>query len=117
MNRPPWFARVTAVLLGLLAAIAPSSLPLESAPIVTALLLSTVIFFAAGLVLGVLWPSGWTWGLWVVAPGFLLTTLGLITDGGLQRYLTDDLPFLACGLVGASLGALAGARVRTRRRT
>lgn len=64
MNRQPRLASTIAVLLGLLAAFAPANLPLESPSFATAILISTAIFGAAGLLLGVLWPVGaWRWGV------------------------------------------------------
>ena len=112
-QQQPRFAYAIAVLLGLFAAFAPANLPLESPSFTTALLLSTAIFGAAGILLGTLWPGGaWRWGLWVVAPGLLLVTIGLVSSGQLGSFLSDDLPFLASGLVGACLGGLIGARLR-----
>ena len=113
MSRPPRYAYAIAVFLGLLAAFAPANLPLESPSFTTAILISTAIFGAAGLLIGILWPGGaWRWGLWVVAPGLLLVTIGLISSGEFASYLTDDLPFLASGLVAACLGGFIGARLR-----
>ena len=113
MNRQPRYAYVIAVLLGLLAAAAPANLPLESPSFATAILISTAIFGAAGLLPGILWPGGaWRWGLWVVAPGLLLVTIGLISSGQFASFFGDDLPFLASGLIAACLGGFLGARLR-----
>lgn len=113
MTRSPRFAYVVAVFLGLVAAAAPANLPLESPQFATAVLISTAIFGAAGLLLGALWPGGgWRWGLWVVAPGFTLVTIGLVTSGQFAQFMNDDLPFLASGLAGACLGGLIGSRRR-----
>ncbi len=113
MSRQPRFAYAIAVLLGLLAAFAPANLPLESPSFATAIVISTAIFGAAGLLIGVLWPGGaWRWGLWIVAPGFLLVTIGLISSGEFGSFFRDDLPFLASGLVAACLGGFIGARLR-----
>jgi hypothetical protein len=115
MSRPPRFAYAIAIFLGLLAAFAPANLPLESPSFATALVISTVIFGVAGLLLGMVWPGGsWRWGLWVVAPGLLLVTVGVITSGEFASFFGDDLPYLALGLVGASLGGRIGARLRGR---
>jgi len=113
MNRQPRYAYAIAVLLGLLAAFAPANLPLESPSFVTAILVSTVIFGAVGLLMGILWPGGaWRWGLWVVAPGLLLVTIGLISSGQFASFFRDDLSFLASGLVAACFGGFIGARLR-----
>ncbi len=113
MSRQPRYAYAIAVLLGLLAAFAPANLPLESPSLSTALLISTAIFGAAGLLIGILWPGcAWRWGLWVVAPGLLLVTIGLISTGQFTSFFGDDLPFLASGLVAACLGGVIGARLR-----
>ena len=113
MSRQPRYAYAIAVFLGLLAAFAPANLPLESPSFTTAILISTAIFGAAGLLIGILWPGGtWRWGLWVVAPGLLLVTIGLISSGEFASYFRDDLPFLASGLVAACLGGFLGARLR-----
>ena len=113
MSRQPRYAYAIAVLLGLLAAFAPANLPLESPSFATAILISTAIFGAAGLLIGILWPGGaWRWGLWLVAPGLLLVTIGLISSGQFASFFKDDLPFLASGLVSACLGGGAGARLR-----
>ncbi len=113
MSRQPRFAYAIAVLLGLLAAFAPANLPVESPSFATAILISTAIFGAAGLLIGTLWPGGaWRWGLWVVAPGLLLVTIGLISSGQFGSFFRDDLPFLASGLVAACLGGFVGARLR-----
>lgn len=113
MSSPPRYAYAIAIFLGLLAAFAPANLPLESPSFTTALLISTAIFGVAGLLLGALWPGGgWRWGLWVVAPGLLLVTIGLISSGQFASFIGDDLPFLASGLVGACLGGAMGARLR-----
>ena len=113
MSSPPRYAYAIAIFLGLLVASAPANLPLESPSFTTVLLISTAIFSVAGLLLGVLWPGGgWRWGLWVVAPGLLLVTIGLISSGQFASFIGDDVPFLAFGLVGACLGGVMGARSR-----
>ncbi len=113
MSQQPRYANAIAVFFGLLAAFAPANLPLESPSFATAILISTAIFGAAGLLLGTLWPGGtWRWGLWVVAPGLLLVTIGLISSGQFGTFFGDDLPFLGSGLVAACLGGLIGARLR-----
>ncbi len=115
MKRPPRYAYPIAIVLGVLAAFTPANLPLDSSSIVAALLISTAIFGFAGLVLGTVWPSGgWVWGIWLVAPGFLLVTIGLIASGELGSFLGDDLPFLLLGLLGAGFGSGIGARLRGR---
>ena len=58
MNKQPRYAYAIAVLFGLLAAFAPANLPLESPSFATAILISTAIFGAAGLLAGVFWPGG-----------------------------------------------------------
>ena len=114
MKPPPRYAYPVAIFLGLLAAFAPANLPVESASPVTIFLASTAIFFVAGLLLGLIWPSGgWRWGMWVVAPGLLLVTIGLITSGEFASFFGDDLPYLVLGLAGACLGGRMGARLRT----
>ncbi len=114
MTRPPRFAYVAAVFLGVVAAAAPANLPLESPSFATAVVVSTAIFGFVGLLLGALWPGGaWRWGLWVVAPGFTLVTIGLITSGQFAQFMNDDLPFLASGLAGACLGGLIASRLRS----
>ena len=113
MSSLPRYAYAIAIFLGLLAAFAPANLPLESPSFTTALLVSTAIFGVAGLLLGALWPAGgWRWGLWVVAPGLLLVTIGLISSGEFASFFGDDLPFLAAGLVGACVGGAMGDRSR-----
>ena len=113
MSRQPRYAYAIAVFLGLVAAAAPANLPLDSPSFATAILLSTAIFGAVGLLLSILWPGGaWRWGLWVVAPGLLLVTIGLISTGQFTSFFGDDLPFLASGLVAACLGGVIGARLR-----
>lgn len=113
MTRQPLYAYVVALFLGLVAAAAPANLPLASSSFAAALLISTAIFGVVGLLLAALWPGGgWRWGLWVVAPGMLLVTIGLITSGQFASFLTDDLPFLVSGLVAACLGGFIGARLR-----
>ena len=113
MNRAPLYAYAVTLFLGLLAAAAPANLPLESPSFFLALLISTAIFGGVGLLSGVLWPvGGWRWGFWVVAPGFLLVTLGLASSGELARFLGDDLPFLVTGFVGSSLGGAVGSKLR-----
>ncbi len=113
MSRQPRYAYAIAVFLGLVAAAAPANLPLESPSFATAILISTAIFGAAGLLMSILWPGGaWRWGLWVVAPGLLLVTIGLISSGQFGSFFRDDLPFLASGLVAACLGGFIVARMR-----
>ena len=113
MSRQPRYAYAIAVFLGLVAAAAPANLPLDSPSFATAILISTAIFGAVGLLLSILWPGGaWRWGLWVVAPGLLLVTIGLISTGQFTKFFGDDLPFLASGLVAACLGGVIGARLR-----
>ena len=114
MKRQPIYAYVVALFLGLLAAAAPSTLPLPSPSFVLALAVSTVIFGVTGLVLALLWPGGgWKWALWVVAPGTLLVTMGVIGDGDVYGFLTDDVPYLVLGLIGAAVGGRVGARMRS----
>ena len=111
MKRTPRFAYGVALFLGLVAAFAPSTLPLQSSPLSVALLVSTAIFALAGLLCGVLWRApGWRWGFWIVAPGLLLVTLGVISSGDWAGFLGDDLPYVATGFVGAALGATLGVR-------
>lgn len=113
MSKPPRFAPVVAVFLGLVAAFAPANLPLESPSFAVALAISAVIFGIMGFVLGVVWRGvGWRWGLWVIAPGLALVTLGVISSRDFASFFTDDIPFLAVGFVTASLGATLGTRLR-----
>ncbi len=116
MNRHPLYAYALAILLGLFAAFLPANLPMESPSFATALATSSVVFAVVGLLLGLIWPTGGgRWAFWVVAPGLLLVTLGLVTSGNVASFLGDDLPFLVCGLVGAGLGGTLGARMSPRR--
>ena len=113
MNRSPWYSHVLAVFLGLVSAAAPASLPIDYPSLAVALLVSTAIFGLAGLLCGTFWPvKGARWAGWIVAPGVLLVTFGLISSGELPRFLSDDLPFLAAGFAGSAMGALAGSRLR-----
>lgn len=113
MNRPPLLAHATAVVLGLLAAFAPANLPLDSPSFATSLLISAVIFGTAGLLVGVVWPGGaWRWGLWIIGPGLVLVTIGLMFSGEVGRFLRDDLPFLVSGLLAAASGGWIGSRLR-----
>ena len=113
MSRQPRYAYAIAVFLGLLAAFAPANLPLESPSFATAIVISTAIFGAAGLLIGILWPGGaWRWGLWVVAPVLLLLTISLISSRQFAYFFRDSLPFLASRLVAACLGGFIGARLR-----
>lgn len=114
MMPTPRFAYVVAVFLGLVAAFAPANLPVQSSPFYVALLASSGIFALAGLLCGLLWRRpGWRWGVWIVAPGLLLVTLGVISSGDFGSFLGDDLPFVVTGFIGASLGAAIGARRRS----
>ena len=116
MNRPPRYANVIAVVLGLVAAFTPANLPKESLAFVTMVLISAVIFGAAGLVMGLLWPTrAWRWGLWVVAPGLLLVVISVLFSGEFGNFLRDDVPFLAAGLVAACLGGVIGGRLSRRK--
>lgn len=113
MNGTPRFAYVLAIILGFAAAIAPANLPLQTVPLAVALLVSATIFALAGALCGALWPrTGARWGFWIVAPGLFFITLGVISDGNFTRFLTDDLPYVVAGLIGASVGAAVGAKMR-----
>lgn len=113
MKRQPIVAYIVGVFLGLVAAFAPAGLGLHSSPFAVALLISAAIFGVAGLILGLVWPGGgWRWGAWVVLPGLLLVTLGVLTSGEWESFLGDDLPYIVAGLIAASLGAYVGARIR-----
>ena len=112
MDRPPLYAYVVPLLLGLIAAATPAMLPFADR-FLLALLTSTAVFGAAGLICGLLWPAlQWRWGLGVIAPGLLLVTGGLLTSGDYATFLADDLPFVITGLMGASIGAALGAALR-----
>ena len=114
MNRSPRSAYVVAVILGLFAAFAPANLPLADPSFGLALLISSGIFGVLGFLLGVVWPNGrWRWGLWLIAPGLLLVTLGVISSRNFGRFFGDDLPFLVCGCIAAGLGGVLGARLRS----
>lgn len=116
MSRPPAYAYVAALFLGLVAAAAPANFPFADR-FVLALLASTVVFGVAGFVCGILWPAlRWRWALWIVGPGTALVTLGALTSGDYADFLADDLPFLLTGFLGAVVGAAAAARVRARGR-
>lgn len=115
MARSPWYAYAVAILLGLVAAAAPAALPLEYPSFAVALLVGAAIFGIAGLCCGALWSVGAArWGVWIVAPGLALVVVGLISSGEVAGFLTDDLPFLVAGFLGATAGAIAGGRLRGR---
>ena len=110
MNRHPRYAIAVAIFLGLVAAALPASLP--SSSFAMALLISAAVFGCVGLILGRVWPGlGWKWGLWVIAPGLVLVVTGVLSSGEYESFFRDDLPFLAAGLVTASVAGLVGARL------
>lgn len=113
MKKPPVYAFALPLMLGFVAAATPANFPFADQFLVS-LLASTGVFALAGAICGGIWPPlGWRWGLWVAAPGFLLVTLGVITSGEWARFLTDDLPFITTGLLGASVGSAGASRLRS----
>jgi hypothetical protein len=97
MDRPPLYAYVVLLLLGLIAAATPAMLPFADR-FLLALLTSTAVFGVVGLICGLL-RSGlrWRWGF----------------GGDYATFFADDLPFVIAGLLGASIGAALGAVLRT----
>ncbi len=79
-------------------------------------LLTGIIFLAAGLIAGYLWPQQfWRWGLWICGPLLLLLLLSVAFAGNVTTFMEQDMPLVLLGFVATCTGGFAGARLKKKR--
>ena len=74
-----------------------------------------IIFFVAGSVFGFLWPKeSWRWGLWIIAPMFVLIGLSVALSGQGKIFVEKDLPILLLAITAACAGSFLFSLIKTR---
>jgi hypothetical protein len=102
------FPYILAVISGLALRFVPDIQP--------ALLIPGLIYFFAGIVFGFLWPKeSWRWGIWIVGPVIVLTSLSVLFAGQLEIFLKKDLPVILIALIAACLGSFISAWFKSSR--
>ena len=76
-------------------------------------LICVAIYLAFGVLAGFVWrDKGWQLGPWIAAPGWLLVLFAMLFAGYVNKFLTNDVPFLVTSVVAASLGGFIGGYIR-----
>ena len=96
--KPPKYAYLLAIILGLLTFFLPVDAPVS--------IITILVFLFIGGLLGFHWPNqSWRWGLWVAAPMVFFLGLSVLFAGQVEAFLQKDLPQLLIAITAACLGS------------
>ncbi len=66
---------------------------------------TALLYFVGSGILGLIWPyRPWQWGLWMCGPIIILALISVAFVGGVDIFLTKDLPRLLLILAAACAG-------------
>lgn len=106
-TKPPKYAYIAAIILGLVAFFIPATEPFS--------VTLAIVFLIAGGLFGFLWPiETWRWGLWIAGPMVVLLGLSVLFAGQLDVFLKKDLPPLLISMIAACLGSFISAWFKIR---
>ena len=108
-TKPPKYAYILAILLGLVAFFIPTTEPFS--------ITLALVFLIAGGLFGFLWTSeSWRWGLWIAGPMVVFLGLSVLFAGQLDIFLKKDLPPLLISITAACLGSFISAWYKRRQK-
>lgn len=105
--RVRWHSYAAVVIAGFLGAIFLSPLLMsEGSTLLMRSIVYCLIWAMLGAAVSVIWSDkGWRWGIWLMAPLWLLVVLSFAFTGTTQRLITRDAPLLLVATVAACAGA------------